>query len=94
MSDNSSIQIERSKEVTFQFDGKELTGYDGETIAAALLRSGITNLRNAPQNGGARGMFCVMGVCQECVVKVDGKIKESCRTTVSEGLIVERVRYV
>ncbi len=93
MSRTQPDQIERTKEISFHFDGVEVAGFVGETIAAALLRVNISNLRNAP-NGGDRGMFCVMGVCQECVVKVDGKIVEACRTEISDGLNVERVTYV
>ena len=35
-----------------------------------------------------RGMFCYMGVCQECVVLVDGKRETSCSYPVAEGLSV------
>ncbi len=86
--------IERTREISFQFDGVTVSGYEGETIAAALLRAGIINIRNAPNGADARGIFCVMGVCQECVVKVNGKIKEACRTEIKDGLVVERISYV
>jgi predicted molibdopterin-dependent oxidoreductase YjgC len=39
-------------------------------------------------------MFCGMGVCQECVVEVDGKKTEACRTKVKAGLIVRKATYV
>jgi ferredoxin len=68
--------IRRAAEITFQFDGDEFTAFDGETISAALLRSGQKNIRSAP-TGAPRGMFCGMGVCQECVVEVDGKKNRS-----------------
>ncbi len=93
MTSHTPYPIERTKEISFQFDGVMINGYEGESIAAALLRAGITAIRNAPNTKTPRGMFCVMGVCQECVVSIDGKTREACRTTVSDGLIVERVIY-
>ena len=36
--------IERSVEISFEFDGKNYPAFDGETIAAALLRSNVLNI--------------------------------------------------
>lgn len=85
--------IKRAAEIAFQFEGEEFTAYDGETISAALLRAGKNNIRMAP-NGTPRGIFCGMGVCQECVVEIDGQKLESCRTKVTEGLVVRKASYV
>lgn len=85
--------VERSGEVTFSFDGRAVTGHEGESIAAALAAAGIIELRTAPVDKGGRGMFCAMGVCQECIVLVDGQRTEACRCPVRAGLIVDRVTY-
>ena len=87
-------KIERAREVSFEFDGAEYSGFEGESIAVALYRMGKTHIRNAPNSGSPRGMFCVMGVCQECVVEIDSKKVEACRTPVSEGLVVSKALYV
>ncbi|MBB6123407.1 (2Fe-2S)-binding protein [Sphingobium subterraneum] len=77
--------------VTILFDGRPVDALEGESIAAALWAAGIRRLRTAPNNGGARGPFCMMGLCQECVVEIDGQVVEACRRTVSDGLkIVSR----
>jgi predicted molibdopterin-dependent oxidoreductase YjgC len=76
--------------VRFRFDGQEIAGFAGETVAAALLAAGIRVLRDAPEGGGPRGLFCAMGVCQECVVEVDGRRIEACRLPVRDGLEVRR----
>lgn len=94
MSNDIQSQIERTKEVKFDFDGEEVRGFDGESIAAALLRADQIYLRDAPNTNTPRGMFCVMGVCQECLVEVDGGKKEACRTPISAGLVVKRVANV
>ncbi len=93
MTTDDDDHIERSELITFQFDHNSVAAHEGESIAVALLRAGITHIRNAP-SGTARGMFCAIGVCQECVVMVGGKRVEACRTTVSDGLIVKRVGNV
>jgi predicted molibdopterin-dependent oxidoreductase YjgC len=71
--------------VRFRFDGREVEGLTGESLAAALIAAGIHRLGSGPQ-GGSRSAFCMMGVCQECVVLVDGRRVEACRVAVREGL--------
>ena len=73
--------------VSFTFDGTAVTGIAGESVAAALLAAGRMVLRRSP-GGAARGMFCAIGVCQECVVIADGVMQESCRLPVRDGLMV------
>ncbi len=84
------VHAPRGGVVRFQFDSAVITAYEGETIAAALLAAGVRNLGANPEDGSPRGLFCAMGVCQECVVLVDGGLVEACRTPVREGLVVRR----
>ena len=87
------IPAERRPDVTFRFEGVAVQAPEGESLAAALLASGIATLRLGPGDGGGRGAFCFMGLCQECIVEVDGERVEACRTPVAAGLTVSRVRY-
>ena len=50
-------------------DGRPHAAYEGETVAAALAAAGVYRLRDAP-NGAARGLYCNMGVCYECLVAI------------------------
>ena len=88
---NQARQIKRSEKVIFTFNGAPVTGHAGESLVAALMRAGYLSLRDAPNDAAPRGAFCCMGLCQECVVVIDGQVVESCRTEVSPGLTVERV---
>lgn len=88
---NHSGLIQRASSVEFTFDGRGISGHLGETVLSALNRAGVLHLRDAPEDGTPRGAFCCMGLCQECVVKVDGISVESCRQHVSDGLIVRSV---
>ncbi|WP_428699058.1 (2Fe-2S)-binding protein [Stappia sp.] len=87
-----SARIQRSEKVPFTFDGVALMGCADENLAAALMQAGVLHLRNAPGDGAPRGAFCMMALCQECVVFVDGQSVESCRLTVSPGLVVKSRR--
>ena len=57
---------------TFSFDGRPIAGRVGQSLAAALTEAGVRAFRRTP-TGADRGMFCGMGVCQECLVEVDGR---------------------
>ena len=74
--------------VVFRFDGKEITAPTGVSLAAALTAAGIRSFREGP-GGSKRGMFCGMGVCQECLVDVDGHPNQrACMTKVASDLTV------
>lgn len=52
------------------------------SVAAALLAIGIRALRSSPRAGAARGAFCMMGICQECLVRIDGVRRQACMVEV------------
>jgi predicted molibdopterin-dependent oxidoreductase YjgC len=78
----------RGKLIEFQFDGRTVTAHEGESVACALFAAGIRALRRSPRTGAARGMFCLMGSCQECVVRVDGRRVPACQEPARSGLDV------
>lgn len=81
--------VERAGVVRFSVDGAPVSARRGETLAAALLAAGVLRLRRSPRDGGPRGAFCFMGVCQECVLRVDGVLRQACQVPVEDGLAVE-----
>ena len=58
--------------IRFTFDGREMLGRRGDTVAAALLAAGVTICRTTPVSGAPRGPYCMMGVCFDCLVTIDG----------------------
>ncbi|MVU82403.1 (2Fe-2S)-binding protein [Nocardia sp. ET3-3] len=52
-------------------DGAVVAGVHGQTLASVLLAGGRPQWRTAP-TGGARGVFCGIGVCFDCVATVNG----------------------
>ena len=59
-------------------DGQPLGAHEGEMLAAALLAAGVVRLRSSPLDHAPRGAFCLMGVCQECLVRIDGVTRQAC----------------
>ena len=57
---------------TFEFNGRKQEGVIGDSIASALINSGEYGLRNT-EGIEKRGVFCGMGVCNECLVNVNGE---------------------
>ena len=73
---------------TFKFDGKTVSIRPGLSLAAALTEAGIRAFREGP-NGAPRGMFCGIGICQDCLVEVDGTPNQrACMTKGRPGLTV------
>lgn len=78
------------EEIAFSFDGRELAGYAGEPIVAALFANGIRMFRTMPKTGAARGGFCFAGRCSDCQMIVDGRPNVmACVTPLSPGMQVE-----
>jgi sarcosine oxidase subunit alpha len=80
--------VKRPAPVSFTVDGVAVEGFAGESLAAALLAAGLRKFRAAPRSGAPRGPFCMMGVCQECLVRVDGRPVAACLATVRTGIAV------
>ena len=68
-------------------DGTPLRAPAGQSLAAVLLQAGRTALRESPA-GNPRGLYCGIGVCQECRVVVDGVVVRSCITPAAAGMRV------
>ena len=76
--------------VTFTLDGKEMKGYEGEPIAAALRAAGVMTHRHTSKLDMPRGIFCAIGRCTDCVMIVDGKPNIcTCVTPLQEGMKVQ-----
>ena len=75
-------------------DGREIAAVEGESLAAALAVAGITVLRHSPAAEGPRGVFCLMGSCQECLVHADGAPELACMLPVRDGMEVMLDRLV
>ena len=75
---------------TITVDGRTVTARAGDSVAAALLAAGIDACRTTPVSGAARAPYCMMGVCFDCLVTIDGQgSRQACLTPVRDGMAVE-----
>lgn len=69
-------------------DGAPLIADEGRSVASALMAAGIYRFRASPNGGLPRGAFCMIGICQECVVTIDGEVRQACQVAVRDGLSI------
>ncbi|WP_426169501.1 FAD-dependent oxidoreductase [Sandarakinorhabdus sp. DWP1-3-1] len=69
------------------FAGRPVTGFAGESVAAALVNAGELVLRDSAAGDG-RGVHCGMGICGECAVVVDGTVRRACMTAAAAGMAI------
>ncbi len=79
-----------AKIVEVRLNGVKVQVTEGITVAAMMLISGLRHTRTTPVSGSKRAPFCMMGVCYECQVVIDGKPNQrGCVTYVQQGMQVE-----
>lgn len=70
-------------------EGQRVPAREGETLSAALLNAGVVPFRHTPVSGQPRAPLCLMGVCFDCLVEVDGAQNvQSCMVQVRAGMQV------
>ena len=67
------LEFKRGQKVKFDFEGKELEGYEDQPIAAALHAAGIRVLSFSEKHNRPRGFFCAVGKCSSCLMEVNGR---------------------
>ncbi len=76
--------------LSITIDGKAAEARAGDTVATALLAAGVVATRTTPVSGAARAPYCLMGVCFECLVTVDGiGSRQACLVPVRDGMRIE-----
>jgi len=84
-----------SPSVTVVIDGEPFDARAEDSVAAALLAAGRLGFCRTPASGAARGAFCMMGVCADCLVVIDGvPNQQGCLVTVAPGMRIETGRGV
>ena len=81
-------RVSRGRAVQIRVDAETIDAFEGESLAVALAAAGFVTLRQSSTAGTPRGAFCLMGVCQECLVHVDGVAVTACLDPVRDGMVV------
>ena len=77
--------------ITVYVEGKAIDVSATESAAGAALRAGLGYTRTSPVSGEKRAPYCMMGVCFECLMVIDGvPSRQACMVTVQPGMRIER----
>ena len=78
------------REVTFSFNGETFKGVEGQSIAAALMATGVRQLRKTRFDEEPRLIFCGIGICFDCVVVINGVANQrACLVEITDGAKIE-----
>jgi D-hydroxyproline dehydrogenase subunit gamma len=81
------LAITEAAPVEVFVDDRRLQARAGDSVAAALLIAGCVPLRHTPVSGAPRAPACMMGVCFECLVEIDGVPNvQACMIAVRPGM--------
>ena len=85
------LEFQRDKGFHFDFEGRKVLAYPGETLAAALYAEGIHKFSESKLLKRPRGFFCAIGKCSSCIMDVNGVPHvRTCVTLAEEGMKVKR----
>ena len=77
--------------VAIDFEGRRVEARTGDTVAAAVLAADPGHTRTTPVSGSARLPYCMMGVCFDCLMEIDGvPNRQACMVRVRDGMQVRR----
>lgn len=93
MAPSKPRRIEEGRTLSFTFEGRRIEAQEGDSVAAALTAAGVRDLRSSVVSGESRGVYCMMGICFDCLVEIDGMPnRQACMIEVREGLDVRRMQ--
>lgn len=84
------IEATGTDTVTVRIEDREYDVPAGISVAAAVLLCGVSKVRNTPVTGSPRLPYCMMGICFDCLMCIDGvPNQQACQIEVSENMTIE-----
>lgn len=81
---------QKGRLVNFTYDGQKIQGYEGEPIGSGIKSGGNFDSPLHEEGAYARGIFCAIGRCTDCVMVVDGVPNvRTCVTPLKAGMKVQ-----
>ena len=81
--------------VELNLDGQAVSVPAGISVAAALLYLDAVPTRRSPLSGSPRAPYCMMGVCFDCLMEIDGQAnQQACQVIVSMDMRLRRQNAV
>jgi sarcosine oxidase subunit alpha len=85
-------RIDRSRVIAFEFDGRPVEAFEGDTIGSALFAAGQRTFSRSFKYHRRRGLLCCAGQCPNCLVAVNGAPGvRACTEPAREGMRVEHM---
>jgi predicted molibdopterin-dependent oxidoreductase YjgC len=82
--------IHELKSIQVKINGQRVIVQPNDSVASAILLSGIDVNRTTPVSGKKRAPYCMMGVCFDCLVKINGEDNiQACMTKVEENMDIQ-----
>lgn len=77
--------------IIVEIDGREVSCLEGDTVAAVVILNGPQPYRRSILSGTARAPYCMMGICFECLIEIDGvPNQQGCLRNVEQGMVIKR----
>ena len=85
-------KVQRGKPIEVSINGKIVNSFEGELVSTVLQIEGISVFARKNKTGRPSGIYCGMGACYECLVKINGTANmRACQTFVANQMIIETV---
>jgi len=84
------VEDSGSDTVTLRIEDREYAVPAGISVAAAVLLCGVDKVRITPVTGSPRLPYCMMGICFDCLMRIDGvPNQQACQVEVAENMTIE-----
>lgn len=84
------LSINQAKTIEVTLNGQKIQVSQGITVAAMALTQDLRYTRTTSVSNSKRTPFCMMGVCYDCLMVIDGKANQrACAIYVKNGMRIE-----
>ncbi len=85
------LHDETDELVTITIEDRSVRVPSTYNVAAAVLSHSTGPTRTTPISGAPRAPYCMMGVCFDCLMEIDGiPNRQACLVPVAEGMQIRR----
>ena len=79
--ESPTLRVDLERPLRFSFLGRELTGYEGDTVASALYAEGVRVFSRSLKYHRPRGLYSIDGESANTLLHIDGVPNECAETT-------------
>lgn len=84
------LPANQEETVNVFLNGQSIQVQKGNSVAAVALSQNLGYTRTTAVSGSKRAPFCMMGVCYDCLMVINGVSNQrACSTLVQEGMQID-----